>query len=341
MTGELEPLGVEAGIERYLNHREIEVSEETLKTYDYRLRKFRRWCENHGGIEDLHQLDGRDLDAYERHRRQQGVKATTLKGDMKDLRMAVRYWERIEAVDDGLSEKVPVRNPKKREEVSQETLRAESAMPLLRYYRNRTFGTRNHALLELAWSTAARLGGLQALDLGDYYPEDGYVWFRHRPDTGTALKKDYDSERVVSIPDRVVDAIEAYRSEHRYGKCDDFGRHPLFTSQQGRPHKNTVRAWAYNLTQPCHHGRCPHGKQISSCDYREHGHYSKCPSSKSTHPIRKGSISWHLANGVPMEIVEARCDASREVILLHYDMRSPEERMQHRRGTVLPKLSYE
>lgn len=337
--GDLQPLAVADGIERYLNHREIEVSEETLRTYDYRLRKFRRWCDAEE-IEDLRELDGRDLDAYERHRRQQGVKATTLKGDLKDLRMAVRYWERIEAVPDGLAEKVPVRNPKKRDEVSQETLRAESAMPLLSYYRNRTPGSRNHALLELFWSTAARLSGARALDLGDYYPDDGYLWFRHRPDTGTALKKDYESERVVSIPDRVVDALDGYISEKRYGKRDDYGRHPLFTSQQGRPHKNTIRAWSYQLTQPCHYGACPHGEDPSTCEFRDHGHYSKCPSSKSTHPIRKGSISWHLANGIPMEIVEARCDASREVILLHYDMRSPEERMQHRRGTVLPKLSY-
>lgn len=336
---DLQPLTPTEGIERYLSYREIEVSEETLRTYDYRLRKFRRWCEE-VGLEDLRELDGRDLDAYERHRRQQGVRATTLKGDMKDLRMAVRYWERVEAVPEDLSEKVPVRNPDKRDEVSQETLDADSAMPLLRYYRDETPGTRNHALLELAWSTAARLSGLRALDLRDYYPEDGYVWFRHRPDTGTALKKDYESERVVSIPDRVVEAIDGYLEQHQYSKRDEFGRHPLFTSQQGRPHKNTVRAWAYHMTQPCHHGPCPHGEEPAACGFREHGHYSKCPSSKSTHPIRKGSISWHLANGVPMEIVEARCDASREVILLHYDMRSPEERMQHRRGTVLPKLTY-
>jgi site-specific recombinase XerD len=339
MSQDLQSLGVAEGIDRYLNHREIEVSAETLQTYDYSLRKFRRWCEE-AGIEDLRALDGRTLDAYERHRRQQGVQATTLKGDMKDLRMAVRYWERIEAVPADLSEKVPVRNPDKRDEVSQETLDAESAMPLLEYYRDRTPGTRNHALLELAWSTAARLSGIRALDLGDYYPEEGYVWFQHRPDTGTPLKKDYDSERVVSIPERVCEALDAYWSNHRYGNRDDFGRHPLFTSQQGRPHKNTFRSWSYNLTQPCRYGPCPHGEDPEACEYREHGHYSKCPSSKSTHPIRKGSISWHLANGVPMEIVEARCDASREVIQLHYDMRSPEARMQHRRGTVLPKLTY-
>lgn len=336
---DLEPLAPAEGISRYLDYRRIEVSEETLQTYFYRLKKFRRWCEQEG-IDDLRQLDGRDVHEYERHRREQGIKATTLKGDMKDLRMAIRYWENIEAVVDGLAEKVPVRNPPKREEVSQQTLSADSAMPLLNYYRNRTPGSRNHALLELFWSTAARLSGIRALDLRDYYPDDGYVWFRHRPGTGTALKKDEESERVVSIPERVVDAIDRYVADSRYAKRDDYGRHPLFTSQQGRPHKNTVRAWSYHLTQPCRYGPCPHGEEIETCEFREHGKYSLCPSSKSTHPIRKGSISWHLANGVPMEIVEARCDASREVILLHYDMRSPEEQMQHRRATVLPKLTY-
>jgi site-specific recombinase XerD len=339
MSEDLQALDVDEGIDRYLSHREIEVSKETLKTYDYSLRKFRRWCEAEG-IQDLRELDGRTLDAYERHRRQQGIAVTTLKGDMKDLRKAVEYWERIEAVSQDLSKKVPVRTPDKREEVSQETLDAESAMPLLSYYRSQTPGSRNHALLEVAWSTAARLSGLRALDLSDFYPDDGYVWFRHRPDTDTPLKKNRDSERVVSIPDRVVDAIDAYVGDHRHGLRDDHGRHPLFTSQQGRPHKNTVRSWAYRFTQPCRHGPCPHGKHSETCQFREHGHYSKCPSSRSTHPIRKGSISWHLANGVPMEIVEARCDASREVIQLHYDMRSPEDRMEHRRGTVLPKLRY-
>lgn len=336
---DLQSLDVAEGIERYLNYRSVEVSAESLKTYDYRLRKFQRWCDE-VGIDDLNELDGRKLDLYERHRRQQGIKATTLKGDMQDFRMAVRYWERIEAVPEGLAEKVPVRNPPKREEVSQETLDTESAFALLSYYRNRTPGTRNHAFLELAWSTAARLGGLRALDLRDYYPEEGYVWFRHRPGQGTGLKKDFDSERVVSIPERVVEALDAYIAGHRYKNRDEHGRKPLFTSQQGRPHKNTFRMWSYQMTQPCIHGACPHGRDPAECEFRDHPHYSKCPSSKSTHPIRKGSISWHLGNGVPMEVVEARCDASREVIQLHYDMRSPEERMLHRRGTVLPKLSY-
>jgi site-specific recombinase XerD len=339
MSEDLQPMTPEEGIEKYLAHRKIEVSEETLQTYDYRLRKFNRWTDE-VGLDNLNDLTGRKLDEYERHRRQQGIKKTTLKGDMKDFRMAVRYWERIEAVADGLADKVPVVNPKKHEEVSQETLDEESAMPLLRYYRHRTPGTRNHAFLELAWSTAARVSGLQALDMRDFYPEEGYVWFRHRPGQGTSLKKNYASERVVSIPDRVVEALRGYISDKRYAVRDDHGRHPLFTSQQGRPHKNTIRGWSYHMTQPCRYGDCPHGYDPAECDFREHGYYSKCPSSKSTHPIRKGSISWHLGNGVPMELVEARCDASREVIELHYDMRSPEERMQHRRGTVLPKLKY-
>lgn len=336
---DLESLTPENGIDRYLSYRKMEVSKESLQTYDYRLRKFRRWCDDQE-IEDLNELSGRDLDAYERHRREQGIKKTTLKGDMRDVRSAIQYWERIEAVQEGLSEKVPVPTPSKREEVSHETLSSDQVFPLLSYYRNRTPGSRNHALLELLWSTGCRLSGVRSLDLRDFYPDRGAVWFRHRADQGTALKNDYNSERVVSIPDRVVDALRPYISEHRYRNRDDRGRRPLFTSQQGRPHKNTFRAWSYQLTQPCRYRDCPHGYDPSECEFREHGKYSKCPSSKSTHPIRKGSISWHLANNVPMEIVEARCDASREIIELHYDMRTPEERMEQRRGTVLPKLTY-
>ena len=252
--------------------------------------------------------------------------------------MAVRYWERIEAVSDGLAEKVPVRNSPKREEVFRRPL-----VRTARLHCCRTTGTerRGHETMRSSsWPGRLRLGGLRALDIRDYYPDDGYVWFRHRPGEGTPLKKDFDSERVVSIPDRMIEAIDAYIDQYRYRVRDEHGRRPLFTSQQDRSHKNTFRMWSYQMTQPCIHGNCPHGEDPGTCEFRGHPYYSKCPSSKSTYPIRKGSISWHLGNGVPMEVVEARCDASREVIQLRYDMRSPEERMQHRRGTVLPKLTY-
>jgi site-specific recombinase XerD len=334
-----EPMSPREGARRYLNHREGYLSESTLDTYEDSLNWFIRWCEE-VGVEDLEALTGRHMDAYERQQRQQVAK-TTVKNRMKDLRMAVRYWERIGAVEEDLAEKVPVRYPDKYEEVSDDTLFWEDAAPLLRWYgREGHAGSRNHALLELLWNTGARLGGIRALDLRDFYPEKGVVWFRDRSDMGTPLKNGRDGERVVSVSPRVVAALETYIEDHRNDVADDHGRHPLFTSRVGRPAVGTFRQWTYRLTQPCQYGECPHGREPETCEATERQHESKCPSSKSTHPIRKGSISWQLSNRVPKSVVRVRCDASEEVIERHYDMRSDIDRALDRRESVLPNLNY-
>jgi site-specific recombinase XerD len=338
--GDLEPLTPTEGVDRYLAHREGYVRDATLETYEYSLAEFVGWCEENG-IEYLDELSGRDLDDYERAQRQ-GVAQTTVKNRLKDLRMAVRYWDRIETVATGLAEAVPVRYPDKRAEVSDETLHWEEAAPLLEWWgRPGHAGSRTHALLEFAWNTAARVGGIRALDRRDYDSETGVVWFRHRAGTGTPLKNGRDGERVVSLSERVVDALDRYLEEYRTDVRDDAGRSPLFTSEWGRPAVSTYRQWVYRLTQPCAYGACPHQRDPETCEATERQHESKCPSSRSPHPVRKGSISWHLANRVPISVVETRCDASREVIRRHYDMRSPVDRALDRRDSVLPRVSYE
>ncbi|QLG27721.1 hypothetical protein HUG10_09220 [Halorarum halophilum] len=55
-------------------------------------------------------------------------------------------------------------------------------------------------------------------------------------------------------------------------------------------------------------------------------HASKCPSSRSPHKIRSGSITWQLNCGVPPEIVAERVNASVSTIKSHYDFATAEER---------------
>jgi site-specific recombinase XerD len=338
-VSDVEPLTPCDGVDRYLAHRRGYVADSTLGTYAASLSQFTDWCAEEG-IECLAELSGRDLDAFDLDQRQRVAK-TTVKNRLKDLRMAIRYWERIEAVEEGLAEKVPVRYPDKHEEVRDDTLFWEEARPLLRWLSRPTqTGSKFHALFELAWNTAARVGGLRALDLRDVDHEEGIVWFQHRSGMDTPLKNGRDGERAVSISPRVCEAIAAYVDGPRKDVRDQYGRSPLFTSQQGRPAISTLRGWCYKLTRPCTYRECPHNRSRTTCEAMEHGHESTCPSSKSPHPIRKGSISWHLANRVPISVVEVRCDASREVIRQHYDMRSPVERALDRRDSVLPRVSY-
>jgi len=44
---------------------------------------------------------------------------------------------------------------------------------------------------------------------------------------------------------------------------------------------------------------------------------------------------------IPLELVEARVDASREVILRNYDLRGARQKMEQRRDHILPSLRYQ
>lgn len=99
-----------------------------------------------------------------------------------------------------------------------------------------------------------------------------------------------------------------------------------------------MRVWSYQATQPCLHSPCPHGREREDCQYTERPHASKCPSSRSPHKIRIGSITWQLNIGFPPEVVAERVNASIEVIEQHYDKESPHERMEQRRRKYISNM---
>ncbi len=202
-------------------------------------------------------------------------------------------------------------------------------------------GCLRHALLETAWHTGARLGGLRALDLRDFDRGDRTLEFVHRPETGTPLKNKQNGERVVALNDRVAATISEYIQGDRWDNHDDHGRQPLFTSMQGRPDPNTVRVWMYRATLPCIRKECPHGVDPDFCEYRSHSKCSQCPSSRAPHHVRTGSITWHRDRGVPREVTADRVNASQDVIDEYYDKATKRERMENRRRPHLSKLDIE
>lgn len=52
------------------------------------------------------------------------------------------------------------------------------------------------------------------------------------------------------------------------------------------------------------------------------------------HPIRRGSITYHLNQGWPKEKVSERCDVSLEVLDKHYNEQTKEDERQARRKFV-------
>ncbi len=309
-------------VERWLNKLRASKAENTVSSYHYQLKLFVEFCEEEG-ITSISDLSGWDIETYETERRKQDVELLSLSKELHTLTQFLEYCERIELVDENLPEKVDPPDVPRDAHVDETRLHTDDAKALLGWYEANEFGSRAHSLLTVLWFTGCRLGGIRTLDMTDYQSEEQYLQFLHRPDRSTPLKNGRDGERAVGLTDYVVDVLDAYIDNHRHDKYDDEGTPPLFTSEVGRPSRNAVRAWTYLATQPCLHSPCPHGNERESCDWVDYSQASKCPSSRSPHQVRTGSITWQLNRGVPIEVVAERVNTSVRVLKRHYDQPAP------------------
>jgi len=305
--------------QRYVDRRRPESTEHSARSYYYSLKLFAEWCEDNQ-IESVSDFTGWTFESYETKRSGDDLAPITLRREMQTLKQFVEYLERIEAVEQGLSEKVHVPNVDPEDESSDTKLPSDQATALLQHYRQTEPASRRHAVLEVLWHVGCRLGALRGLDVRDYYPEEQYLEFHHRPETDTPLKNKMDGARPVALPDPVVETLDRYLDSSNYWeKYDDHGRQPLFPSRQGRPGHNTVRTICYEATLPCNYTECPHDRDPESCEWTKRNQSSKCPSSRSPHQIRTGSITWQLDSGIPPEVVSARANVGVQTLRKHYD----------------------
>lgn len=335
-------LSAREAFERWLSKLKVSKAEATVSSYHYRLKHFVEFCESEG-VDSIGELTGWDIETYETHRRNRDLAPVTLSHEMGTLQNFLSYCARIEIVDESLPEKVDPPDVPRDAAVDETKLHPDDARALIDYYRASAAdrGSRGHALLELTWFTGARLGALRALDLEDYDADGKHVHFVHRPQEDTPLKNGSDGERIVGLPAAVCTVLNEYITTNRHGVFDDYGREPLLASQAGRPVQNAVRAWMYLATVPCHHSPCPHGNDPETCDYLDYSHASKCPSSRSPHQVRTGSITWQRNRGVPADVVSKRVNSSVRVIEDHYDKPSQMEEMEKRRRPHLHRLDFD
>lgn len=325
---EPEEFSPRAAMERWLNRQQGDMAESTVYTYKYRLKLFVEWCEEQG-IDEIGELRKWDLDEY--YSARSTVDDVSHQNEMKTLTQFVEYLdERLGAVEEGLADAIEIPDVDRAETTDDTVLDQEEALALLAYYRDSDehYATRGHALLELLWWTGARKGALRALDIRDVDLEEGYVNFVHRPSNGTPLKKQLYGQRSVNLSPAVAEVLDDYIADHRNEIRDEQGRAPVFTSTQGRPATSTITNWSYLATLPCLHGPCPHGEEPASCKYTRYSHASKCPSSRSPHQVRSGSITWQLNRGVPPETVAERVNSSLETIRWYYDWATEAQRWE-------------
>lgn len=337
-------------------------AEETQQTYRYRVETLLRYLDREG-IDDLSELSTRDIKEFEVERQADSdVGRQSRSNELGTIRQFLRFCENINAVSKEVVEAIDIPTLTKDDKVNTEKLVAERAESILNDLDTFRYADREHVLFLLLWRTTARLGTIRSLDLGDVYLTDDdlarvredleaefpsdvvdkiledvelpFIWPQHRPETGTPLKNGEGGERVINIADWVGQILEDYLRVNRADVEDDHGRDPLLTSRKGggRLSKSAMRNWIYILTQPCEFGApCPHDRDPETCEAREHGYGSKCPSARSPHKLRTGAITNHRDRGWPISELADKANTSEELIAGVYDQPEQLVRASHRR----------
>jgi len=328
---ELDQLEPEEALELYVAEAKSEKAEATIRSHKSRLGHFTSYCNEHG-ITHLSELSPKDIYKF-RIQRSENINKVTLKTHLDTLRVFLRFCERINAVPQDFSERVSSPTLDDGENQRGTIIDKEVAQNILDYLNKWEYASNRHAALLLMWKCGARIGAVHSLDLSDVNTEDGFIEIEHRPESHTPLKNKQRGERHIGINDDTAEILNDYINENRTEVVEPEGREPLITTRRSsRAHKTTLRDWSYRLTRPCELGHeCPHGRDPDDCEATNHGQASKCPSSKSAHAWRRGAITHWLRDDIPVRAVSDRANVSEEVIGMHYDERSSQEKMEQRR----------
>ncbi|QSG08889.1 tyrosine-type recombinase/integrase [Halapricum desulfuricans] len=326
-------LEIAEAVDLFIRRKRPDWNGGTERTYRRNLELFVEYTAERE-LETLDDLSRWDVGAYTDWLLEQDYAKATVASRQKSARTWLKYLASQGLVEHGLHTAIETLRLDDEEETSDQQLAPEDARTLLAFYRESAEyrGTRRHAILEVLWHVGCRMSGLRALDLGDYDAENGDLLFRNRPETDTRLKRGRTHERNVTLSEEPQAVLDLYVARERIDVRDEHGREPLFTSQTGRPTIGTIRSWMYEATQPCMARECPHGKRRPNCAFVPRDQASQCPSTRSPHPIRRGSITWQRNLGFSAETVAERAAATPSVIRRYYDDPDYDDELERRRS---------
>ncbi|WP_158853978.1 site-specific integrase [Halorhabdus sp. CUG00001] len=341
---DLEPIAPQDILDWYLEHRRDDLRTSTRRKHRSALGTFVDWTDE-AGIENMNDIGGRQLMEFKTWRKTETDLVTvSLNGNLAILQRFLRFCENIDAIADGVADRVPLPNVPPEEEVNYEVPSDEEVREIQTYCRRFEYTSRRHVEFELIAEIGVRLGAVRAIDMDDFDPDEKVIHLRHRPEStdeyGTPLKNGPDGERIVNLSDRLRDYIVAYIDQKRTDVRDKFDRKPLFTTSSGRPSTATIRRDFYKLSRPCTYANsCPHDRDITDCDAAQNANAADCPSRFSTHPLRKWAIMRQLNEGVPKELLSDRVDVSTPVLDKHYDQRTKAKKSRRRREVLEANLT--
>lgn len=331
----LEPITPRRAKQLYLKDR-TDLSDTSKQNHGYRVERFVEWCENNE-VGNLNEISGRNIHEFKVWRAKK-VNNVTLQNQLGTIRQFLSFCERIDAVPPGISEKVELPQLGMNEDVSDTTISPEEANAILDYLARYEYANLRHVIFYLLWHTGIRTSTLRAFDVTDFHPREGYLKAVNRESSGTPLKNRDRGEREINLENDLVQVINDWIHDLHPLVEDSTGRMPLICTSQGRAHETTIRSHVYKVTRPCYYtNQCPHGREIPECEATISAKASLCPSSVSSHAIRKGAITYHRNKGWPVEAVSDRADVSQEILDKHYDKASISEKRK-RRIEFLEKL---
>lgn len=313
-------LKIEESTSRFIGRKRPNWNGSTPRTYRKDLDTFEAWAEEND-VETVSDLNLWLVGTYTDWLLAHDYSKATVQSKQKKARRWIKWMESQGLVEKGLHLAIETLKLTDEEQSSSDILPPVQLREILEYYRDspQWRGTRRHALLEVVAHTGARRIGLRALDLDDWDPEERTLTFVDRDEQGSRLKEGKTHQRKVVLSETPAEILEEYIARDRYEKHDNMGRQPLFTSRQGRPDRSTLTNWLYRATIPCIRKECPHGRKRHTCEWTQQTKASRCPSSFSPHPIRRGSITWQLNIGKSIEDVANRAGTTPPVIRRYYD----------------------
>lgn len=319
---------------RYLKKKQTHVSDKTYYNYDTALKRFLEYLDERG-ITNMRDGDSDEIVRFEEWRLED-VKPITCRNDMRTVKNFIQFCETIQAVPVGLHELVVPTKVSKDEEICDDVLTRQEATAILEHLRKYDYASTRHVVLLLLWKCGMRLSGLRALDVEDFDEGRPAVEIRHRPETGTPLKRKGHSERDVLITPETAEVVRDYIDRKRPDVEDDHGRRPIIATNHGRASRTAITKHVYVATKPCfsNGGMCPFDRESQTCEATYWANASKCPGSVSPHALRRGYVTAARNAGQPKDVTGERVNMSGKVLDKHYDKGTSAEKAERRRDYV-------